>query len=353
MENCLRDIDPNIAIPYIDWTMDAVLGNDYAPQNILWSELFLGNGYGNVVTGPFANWPILEGTPYNPSLFLNRNLTLPPPIVEEVPYLMNEDQLREMVYSPSMRQTSWFLSNVAESYHGRVHNWFGGTMSDVMRSTYEPAFWMHHAFIDCIWEAQRDYQRSIGIDPQFDYPDDDIALGLGMETIDGTVLQSREQSFHYAYNIMQPFGLRNIDALSDIYTREFYTCAPRPTCSRINPNCGSDYLFCELTTEHCAPRLQVGANCQPFQLSQPCFNSVCCNGVCSQICNNPIPPVVPIAPVVPQQVPVKPGAPIKLTPVDKAPINQFLQGFGWGNQGTSKLQSVNRFVPNQQQGVYY
>ena len=30
MENCLRDIDPEIAIPYIDWTLDNVLGNEDA-----------------------------------------------------------------------------------------------------------------------------------------------------------------------------------------------------------------------------------------------------------------------------------------------------------------------------------
>lgn len=38
-----------------------------------------------------------------------------------------------------------------ENIHNLVHNWVGGTMSDLTTAAADPLFWMHHANIDRLW----------------------------------------------------------------------------------------------------------------------------------------------------------------------------------------------------------
>jgi len=43
-----------------------------------------------------------------------------------------------------------FTANL-EDWHGQVHVWVGGHMSDIPFAAYDPIFWAHHAMIDRIW----------------------------------------------------------------------------------------------------------------------------------------------------------------------------------------------------------
>jgi len=43
-----------------------------------------------------------------------------------------------------------FTANL-EDWHGQVHMWVGGHMSDIPFAAYDPIFWAHHAMIDRIW----------------------------------------------------------------------------------------------------------------------------------------------------------------------------------------------------------
>jgi tyrosinase len=38
-----------------------------------------------------------------------------------------------------------------ENIHNGVHDWVGGTMSDLLTAPADPIFWMHHANIDRLW----------------------------------------------------------------------------------------------------------------------------------------------------------------------------------------------------------
>ncbi|CAK5043152.1 unnamed protein product [Meloidogyne enterolobii] len=45
-----------------------------------------------------------------------------------------------------------------------------------------------------------------------------------------------------------------------------YEYAPRPNCSLNKPDCGSKYLFCDLShgTPHCAAKARPGGDCKGF-----------------------------------------------------------------------------------------
>ncbi len=45
------------------------------------------------------------------------------------------------------------FTGLLEGYHNVVHNWVGGTMTDITVSPSDPLFWMHHGEIDRIWSA--------------------------------------------------------------------------------------------------------------------------------------------------------------------------------------------------------
>ena len=54
----LRAHNPNVTVPYIDWTIDARLPEPR--DSILWSDQFLGDSRGKVTSGPFRYWPVLN-----------------------------------------------------------------------------------------------------------------------------------------------------------------------------------------------------------------------------------------------------------------------------------------------------
>jgi tyrosinase len=162
-EGALQQVDPGVTIPYWDWTADRT------PAAALWSEDFLG-GSGRpvdlrVMTGPFAygtgNWTI-EGS-VTDDKFLTRNLGRPAdpialPTKAELAGAMNEK-----VYdaAPWDSTASSGFRNGLEGWtsggeerwrnHNRVHRWVGGVMLGAA-SPNDPVFWLHHAFIDLLWD---------------------------------------------------------------------------------------------------------------------------------------------------------------------------------------------------------
>jgi len=45
-----------------------------------------------------------------------------------------------------------------ELLHDGIHDWVGGDMGKVPFSAFDPIFWMHHTFIDYMWEVFRKHQ---------------------------------------------------------------------------------------------------------------------------------------------------------------------------------------------------
>ncbi|GHH67828.1 tyrosinase [Kitasatospora indigofera] len=158
-EQALQSVDPNVTLPYWDWTADRTASAS------LWDAGFLGgNGRssdGQVTTGPFAfaagGWT-LNVRPDSRS-YLRRSLGS---AVAALPTRAEtESVLAIQAYdaAPWNSSSEGFRNNLegwrGVNLHNRVHVWVGGHMTTGM-SPNDPVFWLHHCFIDKLWaEWQR------------------------------------------------------------------------------------------------------------------------------------------------------------------------------------------------------
>jgi hypothetical protein len=117
-----------------------------------------------------------------------------------------------------------------EDHHDGVHRWVGGRdghMGGLETSPQDPVFWLHHSYIDYLWEKFRERQKRLGINSEKDYP----------PTTD---------PFHQPNRVMDKLTPEktNIEGYSNSFTRYIYQYAPAPTCAN---RCGRSYnafLYC-------------------------------------------------------------------------------------------------------------
>ena len=158
-EEDLRSAEPDVTLPYWDFTRDRSL------QSPLWADDFMGGDGrphdGMVITGPFATeagaWPLAgEG-------FLIRRLGLDPaastlPTVEDLEHVLSDAVYDAVPWDASAstgfrnRMEGWVHG---PALHNRVHAWVGGLMARDDAPD-DPLFWLVHAFIDRLWS---DWQR--------------------------------------------------------------------------------------------------------------------------------------------------------------------------------------------------
>jgi tyrosinase len=158
LELALQEIDPDVSLPYWDWSVDST------KTASLWSEDFIG-GNGDpgddfkVTTGPFAyatgNWEIkvaVDDRPYLRRVFhggVNREggprMYLPTP--EDVQAVLAQ---AEYDVSPWNTSSSAGFRNSVEGLHNKAHVWVGGSMAAVT-SPNDPVFFLNHCFVDKLW----------------------------------------------------------------------------------------------------------------------------------------------------------------------------------------------------------
>jgi len=182
VEQDLRRTEPDVTIPYWDWTVDG--GRD----SYLWTDAFMG-GEGDpadrwiVKTGPFRQgmWRLAfidpasldqDGTIFD----LQRHFGVYVSGGEVQSTMPTADDIAAALAIPVYDVAPWDdMSDSARSFrnnlegfrrrpdgsrlpaenHNRVHNWVGGAMSEGA-SPNDPVFWLHHSFIDLLWaEWQR------------------------------------------------------------------------------------------------------------------------------------------------------------------------------------------------------
>jgi tyrosinase len=153
-EQELRNIDPSVTLPYWNWT--TARGTSSGP----WVSTILGgNGRssdGKVTTGPFAyatgNWPLTVRIDDRP--FLRRALGA-------AASLPTATQVNKVLGLTPYDAAPWNSGSVkgfrnqlegwqGSDPHNRVHNWVGGTMTGGDAPN-DPAFWLHHCYIDKLW----------------------------------------------------------------------------------------------------------------------------------------------------------------------------------------------------------
>ena len=173
----LQKVHPDLTLPYWDWTEDSSIA-------VIWSDELLG-GNGDeldgwrVKTGQFAygnkKWPIREdlGGPALKRAF--GETIVPGPggasiAIHSLPTKQDVQlALREVIYDTNPWNCSPFtrgFRNRLEGWitqegdykvvypgsqlHNRVHLWVGGSMVEDA-SPNDPAFFLHHCFVDKIW----------------------------------------------------------------------------------------------------------------------------------------------------------------------------------------------------------
>lgn len=263
LEIALRQKDSSVFLPYWDSILDSYLPE---PKDaIIWSDSFLGDPSGKVESGPFELTNVtvrLNGTNHR---YLMRNvgnasIETPFGLVHPAGRPYNESD-----YEFSLSRTEFNDFNFCNDAtffvgHGNPHIYVGGHMQVTAISPNEPSFFMHHAFVDLMWEKWRKEVQPED-DRESDYPDDADACN----------------EFNYGDSRMRPFTIKNTDGLSEIYTSELYTYAERPACSEDDQDCGSDYLFCENSddTYKCVSKIKKGGNCTGFEGKKICEKGKC------------------------------------------------------------------------------
>ncbi|WAR12283.1 TYRO-like protein [Mya arenaria] len=212
-ENALRQKIPSVTVPYWDSTLDQPMFNP--TRSVIFTNSFLGNPFGMVRTGPFAGWTTLSGP-------LIRNSG-------QSGQLFSSAQIARILSNVRVAQITEpnaHLNTSLEFLHNQVHIWIDGQMGSLETASHDPIFWMHHAYVDYVWELFRRNQRRFGIDPTTDYP------------------AFVNNSMHMAAFPMGLANFRNIDGMSEVFTSSIYTYETSPSCSQRMPDCGSPYLRC-------------------------------------------------------------------------------------------------------------
>ena len=154
-ELALEAFDPQVTLPYWDWTRDR------SASSSIWGADFMGgNGRASdrmVTTGPFAystgEWTLtVNDTPQAPP-YLRRAFGVSNPALPTATRVSGA--LSTVPYDSSPwnfdSTSSRSFRKYSEGYtHDLTHRWVGGTMM-AASSPNDPVFWLHHCNLDRLW----------------------------------------------------------------------------------------------------------------------------------------------------------------------------------------------------------
>ncbi|WKX90866.1 hypothetical protein Q1695_009596 [Nippostrongylus brasiliensis] len=256
-------------------------------DSILWTNEFFGESTGGVVVGgPFREFRTLEGLPR-----IRRDIGAKGKLFseDEIDFFLSQRDINQVLAFSAPKEGCPFQPsfNALEYTHGNVHIYVGGEMYDQATAGNDPTFYLHHAFVDHIWEIYRQKMQSRS-ERERAYPPDNAACA---------------SEHHFSSAFMRPFPpMRNADGLSNMYTDNLYTYSPRPSCSMGN-DCGSKYLYCDRShgQPRCASKIKPGGNCAGLTNGEDaCYNGQCVGGRCvaGSVQTTTPPPITPKKPVV-------------------------------------------------------
>ncbi|VDP41938.1 unnamed protein product [Heligmosomoides polygyrus] len=168
-EFALRQVDPSVTLPYWDSTLESAL--DRPADSALFSPEMEGgtDAQGMVNSGPFVNFRTLEG---RPNIKRAVGAQGAPMKQADIDFVMRQSQVDQVLAFSAPRQGCPYRTdyNCLEYTHGNVHIFVGGDMFDTSTSANDPIFYLHHCFIDFIWEQWRQQRQVQFISGQYSSP---------------------------------------------------------------------------------------------------------------------------------------------------------------------------------------
>ena len=115
-------------------------------------------------------------------------------------------------------------------------------MSAFSTTGYDPIFYMHHCYVDYIWEQFRQRQKlNCGVDPSLDYPE--VPVGESNHP------DSKMTGFEW---------FNNRDGIASYWTDSWFTYEPEPTCPNCCPYCSyPPPLYCDRSRNICVSRSKL------------------------------------------------------------------------------------------------
>ena len=186
-ELALQDLEPNVSVPWWDWT--SATSHQKGLPAIYSTSREEGNT--NPLFATTVNWShqeiqrVIQVVP--DTLTKNGRTQRKPDIPGELP---RRKTIEDILDAPTFEDFSLRLENV----HNAVHLWVGGAMSQVPTAAYDPIFWSHHSMIDRLWYLWQ--LRHPGLDPPIEL------LGTVLTPFPITVAQTLNiESLGYEYAV--------------------------------------------------------------------------------------------------------------------------------------------------------
>lgn len=144
VENELRRIDSNIAMPYWDWTRDS----EDPAMSAIWSENHIGGAkYSSPIpNGPFAY--ISSDVPH----WHHVTREFDAGVSRSMGPLVRWSSLESYMYQGSFD----YFSDGIIGAHVLPHLEIGGDMSFTARAPNDPVFYLHHAYVDFVWSIRQE-----------------------------------------------------------------------------------------------------------------------------------------------------------------------------------------------------
>ncbi|MBE9216525.1 tyrosinase family protein [Plectonema cf. radiosum LEGE 06105] len=208
-EQALQKIEPNVTVPYWDWTdpkaLDVILQQDFLGPNGQGSTIDIpGVGKftgGKVLSGNFAEWTLNENIHFDPIRMTSLGSNLirfvkMPPCDYPIPKASIEQLFKFHNYEifNALIEGALTLNNQNQyipgwTLHACAHSVIGGsiidkdnpmrqtsilgTMDSIPSSPYDPIFWLIHANVDRLWAEWQDN----GHTGEKFYPSKDVPFG--------------------------------------------------------------------------------------------------------------------------------------------------------------------------------
>ncbi|XP_050395450.2 putative tyrosinase-like protein tyr-3 [Patella vulgata] len=216
-EKMLRMYEPTVSLCFWDTTLEP----ENYEESAMWTADIFGSPRGLITEGFAANW-----------------LTPLGPLIREVAgargRTLNDRDIEEVLRQTRIGEISFpngITSANVEELHNHVHLVVGGLMSQIESASYDPIFWFHHTYVDCLYERFRKKQNETGkINPQRDWPRD-----FGDPS-------------NAPFVPMRLGAMMNIDGANNIFSG-MITCEDVPEC-RTDRDCGR-FMNCDRIRQRC------------------------------------------------------------------------------------------------------